>query len=158
MRQYLCSCLKCGLKNNQRFEEPYPQFGESFIRHCTYCNEDTCQTMALTKKVAAEQRKQKAEEDLKQSIMDCCQKYGFTCRFLLESVIITTPISSWQFQYHDSKKTLRHESTIKINFETGNYSLTHEQFRERKMTCKEVIDYIAQHDEWKQRENECDSK
>ena len=79
-----------------------------------------------------------------------CQQYGFQCRFLYESVIITTPISSWQFGYHESRKTLRHESTVKINFETGDYAKTHEQFRERKMTCLEVIDYIAEHDKWRQ--------
>ncbi|MBR5109725.1 MAG: hypothetical protein IK099_05980 [Clostridia bacterium] len=39
-------------------------------------------------------------------------------------------ISSWQFQYHESRKTLRHESTVKINFETGDYAKTHEQFRD----------------------------
>ncbi len=105
--------------------------------------------MALTRKVATELRKLASEEELKQSIIDYCKKYNFTCRFLYESVIITTPISSWQFQYHDSSKTLWHESTVKINFETGDYAKTHEQFRDRKMTCEEVIDYIAEHDRWR---------
>ena len=99
--------------------------------------------MKLTKKVETELRNQKAEEDLQQSIIDCCKKYGFTCRFLYESVIVTTPISSWQFAYHESKKTLRHESTTKINFDTGDYAFTHEQFRDKKMSCEEVSDYIA---------------
>ena len=56
--------------------------------------------------------------------------------------------------HHESRKTLRHESTHKINFETGDYAKTHEQFRNRKMTCEEVIDYIAAHDEWRQRDAE----
>lgn len=51
--------------------------------------------------------------------------------------------------FYNSRKTLRHESTVKINFETGDYAKTHEQFRDRKMTCEEVIDYIAEHDKWR---------
>lgn len=47
------------------------------------------------------------------------------------------------------KKTLRHESTTKINFATGDYAFTHEQFRDQKMTFEEVIDYIAAHDKRK---------
>ena len=149
MRQYLCTCLKCGGQNHLCFDEPYPQYGEQFVRYCRHCDEDTTQTMALTKKVETELRKQKAEEELQQSIIDCCKKHGFTCRFLFESVIITTPISSWQFAYHESKKTLRHESTTKINFDTGDFAFTHEQFRNKKMSCEEVIDYIAGHDKRK---------
>ena len=154
MRQYVCTCLTCGENNQWIFDEPYPKYGDQFIRLCKHCGVETTQTMALTKRVAKELRKEKAEEDLKQSIIDCCDRYGFTCRFLYESVIITTPISSWQFQYHNVRKTLRHESTVKINFETGNYAKTHEQFRDRKMTCEEVIDYIAAHDEWRKRQQE----
>lgn len=82
-------------------------------------------------------------------ITDYCNKYGFACRFLYESVIVTTPVSSWQFAYHENKKTLRHESTTKINFATGDYAFTHEQFRDQKMTFEEVIDYIAVHDKRK---------
>ena len=38
---------------------------------------------------------------------------------------------------------------IRQNFETGDIAKTHEQFRDRKMTCEEVIDYIAEHDAWR---------
>jgi len=155
MRHYMCACQKCGEHNNLCFDEPYPQYGEYFIRYCKHCEAETAQTMVLTKKVAKELRKQKAEQELKQSIIDYCQKYGFTCRFLYESVIVTTPISSWQFAYHESRKTLRHESTTKINFKTGDYAKTHEQFRNRKMTFQEVIDYIAEHDKRKMRRKKC---
>ncbi|MBR1457150.1 MAG: hypothetical protein IJ594_08360 [Oscillospiraceae bacterium] len=154
MRQHICTCLLCGGQNHLSFEEPYPQFGQQLVRFCRHCGKDTPQTMTMTRKIAAELRKKKAEEDLKQSIVSYCQKYGFTCRFLYESVIITTPVSSWQFPYHAPRKTLRHESTVKINFATGDYAKTHEQFSNRKMTCEEVIDYIAAHDEWRQREAE----
>ena len=149
MRQHLCTCLKCGGQNHLNFEEPYPKYGDQFIRCCKHCGADTPQTIAMTRKVATELRKQAAEKELKHSITQYCARYGFTCRFLYESVIITTPISSWQFQYHNSRKTLRHESTVKKNFETGDYAKTHDQFRDRKMTCEEVIDYIAKHDEWR---------
>ena len=101
-----------------------PLYGDQFIRCCKHCEADTPQTMSLTRKVATELRKKAAEEELKRSIIDYSGKYGFTCRFLYESVIITTPISIWQFQYHESRKTLRHESTVKINFETGDYAKT----------------------------------
>ena len=151
MRHYMCICQKCGEQNNLCFDEPYPQYGEQFVYFCKHCEAETVQTMVLTKKVATELRKQKAEQELRQSIIDCCQKYGFTCRFLYESVIITTPISSWQFAYHENRITLRHESTTKINFKTGDYAKTHEQFRSRKMIFEEVIDYIAKHDKRKMR-------
>ena len=151
MRHYMCACQKCGEHNNLCFDEPYPQYGAQFIRYCKHCGAETAQTMVLTKKVATELRKQKAEQELKQSITDYCQKYGFTCWFLYESVIVTTPISSWQFAYHENRITLRHESTTKINFKTGDYAKTHEQFRSRKMIFEEVIDYIAKHDKRKMR-------
>ncbi len=47
-----------------------------------------------------------------------------------------------------------YESTIKVNFKTGDYAKTHEQFRDRKMTCEEVIDYIARHEKWRAEQNE----
>ena len=152
IRYYMCTCLKCGLQANYPFHEPYPQYGEQFVPTCKYCKEDTTQTMTLTKKVEKELRKQQAEANLRSSIIDYCKKYGFSVRFLYESVIITTPVSTWQFLYHDDKKTLYHESTVKINFKTGDYANMHVQFRDRKMTNEEVIDYIAAHDEWRQKE------
>ncbi|MBQ6119967.1 MAG: hypothetical protein IJK98_12090, partial [Clostridia bacterium] len=80
-----------------------------------------------------------------------CSEKGFSCRFLYQSVIITTPLAAWSFDFHLPKKTLYHESTKKINFATGNYAKTHVQFRDRKMTVNEVIEYIAAHDAAKQR-------
>ncbi len=150
MRQYMCCCLKCAEQFQIHFSEPYPKYGEQFIRHCRHCGEDTVHTLVLTKKMASELHREEEEKQLKNRITARCEQHGFTCRFLYESVIITTPISSWQFAYHDPKKTLRHESTVKINFKTGDYAKTHEQFREQKMTCEEVIDYIAAHDKWRQ--------
>ena len=79
-----------------------------------------------------------------------CSERGFSCHFLYQSVIIITPLAAWSFDYHLPKKTLYHESTIKINFATGDYAKTHVQFRDRKMTVNEVIEYITAHDAAKQ--------
>ena len=106
-------------------------------------------TRVLTRKAAAELRRRQAEADLRQSILDRCAEYGFQCRFLYQSVIITTPLSDWCFDYHVPQKTLYHESTTKINFTTGDYAKAHIQFRNRRMNPIEVIDYIAGHDSWK---------
>lgn len=81
--------------------------------------------------------------------------YGFLYRFLYQSVIITTQLSDWCFDYHQSAITLYHESTIKINFETGNFAKAHVQFRNQKMSVPEVIDYIAAHDDWRASQNKC---
>ena len=151
MRHYECECLKCGRKAQIAFQaEPYPEIGETFVRFCPSCSEETQMTRVLTKKAAAELRRRQAEADLRQSILDRCAEYGFQCRFLYQSVIITTPLSDWCFDYHAVKKTLYHESTTKINFATtGDYARAHVQFRDRRMTPIEVIDYIADHDLWK---------
>ena len=106
-------------------------------------------TRVLTRKAAAELRRRQAEADLRQSILDRCAEHGFQCRFLYQSVIITTPLSDWCFDYHTPKKILYHESTTKINFATGDYAKAHVQFRDRRMSPIEVIDYIADHDSWK---------
>lgn len=150
MRQFMCDCLECGGKEQFNLNEPYPKYGDRFECFCKYCCKDTSHTLTLTRKLAAEQRREKEEKELRDSIIRCCEKYGFTCRFLYESVIITAPISSWQFAYHSSKKTLRQESSVMINFKTGDYAKTHEQFRDKKKTCEEVIEYIAAHDKWRQ--------
>lgn len=149
MRQYECECSQCGNISQISFEETFPEYGELFIKYCKVCEEETTQTRTLTKKTITELKRNREEEELKTSIIEACDKYGFKCRFLFESVIISTPIANWSFFYHDSKITLRHESTIKVNFETGNYAKTHIQFKDRKMKPVEVIDYIAAHDEWR---------
>lgn len=150
MRHYECECLKCGRKAQISFQtEPYPEMGEFFSRFCPSCAEKTQMTRVLTKKAAAELRRRQEEADLRQSILDRCAEYGFRCRFLYQSVIITTQLSDWCFDYHAAKKTLYQESTTKINLATGDYAKAHIQFRDRRMTPIEVIDYIADHDSWK---------
>ena len=74
----------------------------------------------LTRKTANELKKKQAESDLQQSIVERCNHYGFQYRFLYQSVIVTTPLSDWCFDYHHNKITLYHESTTKINFATGD--------------------------------------
>lgn len=146
MRHYECECLKCGRKAQIAFQsEPYPEIGEAFVRFCPSCAAETQMQRVLNKKAAAELRRRQEEADLCQSILDRCTEYGFRCRFLYQSVIITTPLSDWCFDYHAPKKTLYHESTTKINFATGDYAKAHLQFRDRRMTPIEVIGYIADH-------------
>ncbi len=150
MRHFECECLKCSRKAQIAFpSEPYPEIGEVFSRFCPSCSAETQMTRVLTKKAAAELRRKQEEADLRQSILDRCAEYGFQCRFLYQSVIITTPMSDWCFDYHSAKKTLYHESTTKINFATGDYAKAHVQFRNRHMSSIEVIDYIVKHDFWK---------
>lgn len=150
MRHYECECLKCGRKAQIAFQaEPYPEIGDNFSRFCPSCSKETQMTRVLTKKAAAELRRRQEESDLRQSILDRCAEYGFHCRFLYQSVIITTQLSDWCFDYHTPRKTLYHESTTKINFVTGDYAKAHVQFRDRRMSPTEVIDYIADHDSWK---------
>lgn len=146
MRQYLCECTACGGRKSFQFDEPYPEYGDTFIRHCDLCVADTLFTRVLTRKARAEMNSLKEEQQLQEKIRQKCAEYGFSCRFYLESVIITTPIASWQFAYHEKLKTLRHESTVKVNFDTGDPAAMHYQFRNRKMSVDEVIDYIAAHD------------
>ena len=107
---------------------------------------ETNELPVLTRKMKAKLRREAEEEELKEAICKRCALYGMSCRFYLESVIIHSPVAKWQFAYHDRLKTLWHESTVKINFETGDYAAMHNQFRNRRLTCEEVIDYIARHD------------
>lgn len=149
MRQYECKCLKCDQKRQIAFAEPYPTFGEVFSKYCTSCASDTLHTRVLTKKTAAELRAAAYENALRQSIINRCTEKGLKCRFLYQSVIITSHLSDWCFDYHEAKITLYHESSIKINFTTGNYAKAHVQFRDRQMKPLDVIEYIAAHDEWR---------
>lgn len=69
----MCTCLKCGSQNGFGFEEPFPKYGDQFIRYCKHCQENTTQTMILTKNVAKELHKKEVERELKQSIIDYCK-------------------------------------------------------------------------------------
>ncbi len=150
MRQYECECTVCGTKRQVAFrEEPYPEYGDMVSAFCANCNADTCHTRTLTRKTAAELRRKAEEENLRQSILDQCAEYGFSARFLYQSVIITTSLSDWCFDYHEKLVTLYHESTYKINLQTGAYAKAHVQFSKRKMTPTEVVSYIAEHDAWR---------
>lgn len=150
MRHYECECSNCGSKRQLAFhEEPYPEIGERFLYVCPVCSKETEHGRVLTKKAAAELRRKQQESDLRRSIAEQCAAHGFQCRFLYESVIITTNLSDWCFDYHKSRVTLYHESTFKVNFATGDYAKSHVQFRDKKMSPTEVIDYIAEHDAWR---------
>ena len=94
-------------------------------------------------------RRRQEEEDLKKSISDQCARHGFTCRFLYQSVIITTPLADWCFDYHEKYKTLYHENTPNTKYLTGHYVKAHTQFKGKKMTVSAVIEYIASHEGWR---------
>lgn len=149
-RHYECECSNCGKKRQLAFhEEPFPEIGEAFLFMCPICDTETEHTRVLTKKAAAELRRKQQEKDLQNAIIDQCTKFGFAYRFVYRSVIITTALSDWCFDYHQSKITLYHESTVKVNFSTMDYAKSHVQFENKKMTPFEVIEYIAKHDEWR---------
>ena len=109
----------------------------------------TIHTRVLTRKTQAELRRRQEEEDLKKSISDQCARHGFTCRFLYQSVIITTPLADWCFDYHEKYKTLYHENTPNTKYLTGHYVKAHTQFKGKKMTVSAVIEYIASHEGWR---------
>lgn len=149
-RHYECECMSCGTKRTIEFcEEPYPKPKDTFLNPCPICGDKTNHTRAMTKKTLAELHREQAEEALRSSIVQKCDELGFKCRFLYQSVIVTTHLADWSFDYHQSRITLYHESTIKVNFETGNYAKSHLQFANRKMKPLEVINYIASHDAWR---------
>lgn len=142
--------MKCCTKRQVPFrDEPYPEYGDIFLHTCSVCKEETRHTRVLTRKTVSEIRRKQQEEDLRNSIVEKCAEYGFRCRFLYQSVIVTTNLADWCFDYHESRKTLYHESTVKVNFKTGDYAKAHVQFSNRKIKTPEVIEYIAAHDAWK---------
>ena len=152
-RCYECVCEKCHKTTSITFKsEPFPEIGEVFNFQCKICGENTAHTRVLTRKAMSELKQVDAEKALKNNIEALCAQHNFTCRFLYQSVIIQTAISSWCFDYHKSKKTLYHESTVKINFETGDPCFAHIQFKNRKVSTEEIIEYIASHDAKKQAE------
>ena len=150
MRHLESECMVCGRKTQVAFSaEPYPEYGDRFQHFCPVCETETEHSRTLTRKTATELRRKLEEQQRREEIMTLCEREGFSCRFLHQSVIVTTKLSDWCFDYHQSRITLYHESTTKINFSTGNYAKAHIQFRNRKMTISEVIDYIADHDNWR---------
>lgn len=146
---YTIRCSKCGKEYPIRDNgNDLPEPDEVISHWCKECEMETSHSYVLTRKFRAALRQKQKEEEQKQYIRNLCEGYGFTCRFLYQSVIITTPLSDWCFDYHESQITLWHESTIKVNFDTGDYAKAHCQFRKRKMTEAEVIKYISEHEKW----------
>lgn len=145
-----CSQMKCGICGQLRQipngERVVLSEGDMLELFCRVCGKDTVHVRVLTKKEQAEIRRNELENSLKKGIVDRCSQYGFSAKFVYQSVVIQTDLSKWSFDYHDGKKTLHHESTVKINFNTGMPAKTHIQFKDKKMTNEEVIDYIYRHD------------
>lgn len=146
MRKYLCRCLDCNTEQLIDFNEPFPLFGDVIKSYCKICLAEKEFTRVLTKKAQAEMNIKAEEDALKKRIADRCALYGFTTRPLYQSVVIQTPKAEWSFDYHQKLKTLLHESTYPFNLNTGAPAKAHIQFRNRKLTIEEIIDYIAKHD------------
>ncbi len=150
MRQYLCECSVCKNQYILRFDaEPFPILGESFPRQCSNCGEKTPFQRVATRKARSELRAIEEERALKEAISAECRRRGFACRFIYQSVVVQTPVAHWKFDYHVARKTLWHESTYRVNLETGVPAVRHKQFEDRKISWQEVIAYIDRHDQWK---------
>jgi len=153
MKAFECMCSECGYITQVTFTNyEYPQLGVQFESYCRQCEADTGFVRVPTRKALAEQKRQYEEQVIQKKIKELCEQYGFGCRFVYQSVVITTPIAEWSFDYHKNKVTLYHESSVKINRETGLYARTHVQFRDRKMNFEDVLKYIATHDKWRKNE------
>ena len=146
MRCYLSRCTKCGHEQQFTLAEPYPAYGDVFPGMCKQCERETYFTRVLTRRTQAELNRQAAEAELVERIQRQCERYNLSYRLLHQSVVITTSRSDWSFDYHETAKTLYHESTYKYNLATGDPSKTHIQFEKRRWTIERVIDYIASHD------------
>jgi len=151
LRTYECECVECRNKTQIQFKNEckYPKLGEIFTSYCKCCGGMCDFTRTMTKKALSELRRIHEEQALKDKIQSLCDYYGYACKFVFQSVVITTPIASWSFDYHKSKVTLHHESSVKINWETGLYARTHVQFREKNMNFEEILAYIHSHDTWR---------
>jgi hypothetical protein len=155
MTNYECKCTACEQVQQIRFNStPYPEYGDLFPFHCSNCGFQTQFTRTLTRKTQAEIKRKQAEEDLRNALIERCDFFGFQYRFLYQSIIVTTKLSDWCFDYHQAKITLYHESTNKINFKTGDFAKAHVQFRNRSISPVAVIDYIASHDQWRAQQND----
>ena len=60
----------------------------------------------------AELRAAEEEATLRQEIVEKCERMGFACRFVYESVVISTPVSSWQFDC--LRRELRMQSAMPL--------------------------------------------
>lgn len=150
MRQYLCECSVCKHQYTLLFDqEPFPILGDTFLRHCPDCGKEAPFQRIATRKARSELRAIEEERALKEAIRTECGRRGFSCEFLYQSVVIRTPVAHWKFDYHTAKKTLWHESTYRVNLETGVPAVRHKQFEGRKISWQEVISYIDRHDQWK---------
>lgn len=161
MRQYLCECSVCKNQYTLYFEgEPFPVLGDSFPRQCLNCGTETPFQRVATRKARRELRAIEEERALRTEIREECGRRGFACEFLYQSVVIRTPAAHWKFDDHTAGKTLWHESTYRVNLETGLPAVRHKQFEGKKLSWREVIAYIDHHDQWRaaQKEREANSR
>lgn len=141
-----CICQNCQTEIQHGFDiDSIPELDSCFQLFCPECGSDQIFKYKKTRKVLAEQRRIEEEEKLKNKIRGLAESYGFKYNFIFQSVTVTTPCSSWRFDYHKKIIHLMHESTYKYNLLTGNEAFWHRQL-DQKMTIEEVFKYIDNHD------------
>lgn len=91
MKTFECMCSECGYITQVTFTNyEYPQLGVQFESYCRQCEADTGFVRVPTRKALAEQKRQYEEQVIQKKIKDLCEQYGFGCRFVYQSVVITT--------------------------------------------------------------------
>lgn len=146
IRNMMCICRVCGNEFQFGFDpDDVPDLFEDFEHFCPACRKNVKFYFKETRKLAAEKRRITEEKELRRTIMELAEKYGYKCSFLYQSVTITTSLGSWRFDYHKKMKHLIHESTYKYNVKTGDPSFWHYQF-DKEISNEEIFKYIENHD------------
>ena len=86
----------------------------------------------------------------KERIGRACEKRGFTLTFKEPFACVGTDLSDWRFDYHRDRITLLHKNDAPVLDElTGAVMDYHVQFADYDLTVEQVINGIADHEEWK---------
>ena len=86
----------------------------------------------------------------KERIRETCAKHGFEVVFKEPFACIKTDLSDWRFDYHKERITLLHKNDAPaLDSLTGAIVDYHVQFANYDLTVEQVIDGIANHEEWK---------
>lgn len=146
VRNMACICTGCGSDIQVGFDVDFlPDINSTIERMCTKCGCEQKLRFRETRKLLAERRRMQEEQELRERITGLSEQYGFKCCFIYQHVTVTTPVGSWHFNLYGPKKKLFHESTYKVNLQTGNKAFWHLQF-ERKMSYEQLFLYISNHE------------
>ena len=146
VRNMACICTVCGSEVQVGFDVDFlPDINSTVERMCSKCGCKQTLRFRETKKLRAQRRRIQEDQELRDHITQLAEQYGFKCCFIYQHVTVTTPVGSWQFNLYGSKKKLFHESSYKVNLQTGNKAFWHLQF-ERKMSLEELFLYVSNHE------------